>query len=292
MVSNQLKNSLILLLMSIIWGFAFAAQRLGADVLGPFTFFAFRNYFAVVTMLIFFLFIKRDTHGTDTLFSIKLGIVGGLMELVACVSQQYGIAFTTAANSSFITATYVIIVPILYLLLGRKVDKKLWFCVALELVGLYLLCIKGDFVINKGDMLTMVCAFVFAVHIVLIARGGRRLDSIVFCATQFFVCALCSSVMMFIFERPVDLQGVKTALVPLAYTGCLSSAFCVTLQVKVQKEVNPTIASLIMCLESVFGAVGGWLILHEVLSLKEMLGCLLMFTAIVLSQLPDKKKIQ
>ena len=278
--------------MSVIWGFAFAAQRLGADVLGPFTFFAFRNYFAVATMLVFFLFIKRDTHGTDPVFSIKLGLLGGLMELVACICQQIGIAYTTAANSSFITATYVIIVPLLYLLLGRKVDRKLWFCVVLELIGLYLLCIKGDFTINKGDILTMVCALVFAIHIVLIARGGRRLDSIIFCATQFIVCALCSSILMLIFERPVNIEGVKTAIIPLMYTGCLSSAFCVTLQVKVQKEVNPTVASLIMCLESVFGAVGGWLILHEVLSTKEMFGCLLMFAAIVLSQLPERKKTQ
>ena len=129
----------------------------------------------------------------------------------------------------------------------------------------------------------------FAVHILLIAVGGERLDSIVFCLTQFIICAVCSTAMMFIFEAPVNIEGVKTSIIPLIYTGALSSAFCVTLQVKVQKEVNPTIASLIMCLESVFGALGGWLILGEILSTRELFGCAIVFAAIVISQLPERK---
>ena len=289
MVSENGKNSLILLLMSIIWGFAFAAQRLGAGALGPFSFFAFRNYFAVIAMIVFFILFRDRKANTDLKLTIRYGLIGGLMEFVASASQQAGIAYTSTANSSFITATYVIMVPVLSLFTGRKTSGKTWFCVLLEVIGLYLLCIKESCAINIGDVLTMICALFFAIHIILIDKGGEKLDSIVFCLVQFIVCAILSTLMMFIFEYPVNVEGVRTALVPLLYTGVLSSALCVTLQVKVQKETDPTIASLIMCLESVFGALGGWLILNETLNAKELFGCLIVFVAIVISQLPDGK---
>ena len=288
-MNKQIKNVLLLLLVAIIWGFAFSAQRLGATTLAPFTFYAFRSYASVLTLFLFLLFSKRTSEKKNISYSVKMGIALGVIEFLAAIVQQIGIVYTTASNSSFITAPYVIMVPIISMFFGEKTDKKIWFCVALELVGLYLLCVKGDFTINIGDSLTFLCAFLFAIHIIQIGRA-KKADTILMCFVQFVVCALISTILMFIFELPVDFDGINNALIPILYTGVLSSGLCVTIQATVQKELDPTLASIIMCLESVFGAIGGWLILHEILSVKELIGCALAFIAIVISQIPSKKE--
>ena len=289
-VSKQLKYSLILLLTSIIWGFAFAFQSLGGDKVGPITFYCVRNYIATITLALFLIFIRKDDDLSDNAYSIKMGIICGVIEFVASLIQQIAIGHTSAANCSFITAMYVILVPIFGYILGEKTDKKLWFCVVLELVGLYLLCLGDGFSINKGDLYTFISAILFAIHIIIIAKGGKKIDAILFTFVQFVVGSILATILMFIFERPIDLEGIKQATIPLLYTGVLSSGVAITLQVTCQRNVDPTVASLIMCLESVFGAIGGYLILHEVLSFKEILGCTIMFIAIFLSQLPSKKK--
>lgn len=283
-MNKQIKYSLLLLLISIIWGFAFAFQSLGGDNLSTFTFYSFRSYFSVITMFILLAF-KKDKEIKGNIYSIKLGLIGGLITCAAYLFQQESLKYTTAANSSFITSIYVALVPALAIFLGKKTNVKTWLCVGLEFVGLYLLCIKGDFSINKGDLMALVCSILFAIHILLIDNGANKLDSIIFCTTQYVVCAIVTTILMLIFDRPINIEGVKASLIPLIYTGCLSSAICITLQVEAQKHMNPTLASLILCLEGVFGAVGGWLILGQTLSTKEFFGCAIIFIAIIISQI-------
>ena len=283
-MNKQIRYSLLLLLIAIIWGFAFAFQSLGGDNLSTFTFYSFRSYFSVITMFILLAF-KKDKNIKENTYSIKLGLIGGLITCAAYLFQQESLKYTTAANSSFITSIYVALVPALAIFLGKKTNVKTWLCVGLEFVGLYLLCIKGDFSINKGDLMAMACSILFAVHILLIDNGANKLDSIIFCTTQYVVCAIVTTVLMLIFDRPINIEGVKASLVPLIYTGCLSSAICITLQVEAQKHMNPTLASLILCLEGVFGAIGGWLILGQTLSTKEFFGCAIIFIAIIISQI-------
>lgn len=286
-MNKQIKYSFLLLLISIIWGFAFAFQSLGGDNLSTFTFYSFRSYFSVITMFILLAF-KKDKDIKGNIYSIKLGLVGGLITCAAYLFQQESLKYTTAANSSFITSIYVALVPALAIFLGKKTNIKTWVCVALEFVGLYLLCIKGDFSINKGDLMAMICSILFAIHILLIDNGANKLDSIIFCTTQYVVCAIVTTILMFIFDRPINIEGVKASLIPLVYTGCLSSAVCITLQVEAQKHMNPTLASLILCLEGVFGAIGGWLILGQTLSTKEYFGCAIIFVAIIISQINNE----
>lgn len=287
-MNKKIKYSLLFLLIAIIWGFAFAFQSMGGDNLGSFTFYAFRSYFSIVTMFILLSF-KKDKDIKSNKYSIKLGLIGGVITCVAYLLQQEALNYTTAGSTSFITSIYVALVPALAIFLGKKTDLKTWVCVALEFVGLYLLCIKEGFSINHGDILAFGCSILFAVHILLIDNGANKLDSIIFCTTQYCVCGLMSTVLMLIFESPVNLKGVKASLIPLAYTGILSSSICITLQVEGQKHLDPTIASLILCLEGVFGAIGGWLLLGETMSIKELIGCLIIFIAIILSQIDFKR---
>ena len=288
-MSKKVRNIVLLFTIALIWGLSFSAQRSGASTLAPFTFYNFRNYFAVWTMSILIIFNRKNIEISKKKESIKAGIILGVIDFLALAVQQIGIGYTTASKSSFITATYVIMVPLFAAIFGKKIKKSLWLCVFLEIVGLYLLCVNDNFVINIGDIITFVGAFFFAIHILLIEKEGDKMDTLIFCFVQYIICAILSTICMLAFEMPIDVEGIKASWFALAYTGILSSAVCVTIQVFVQKEVDSTIASLIMCLESVFGAFGGWLILHEVLSTKQILGCLLAFVAIVISQLPDRK---
>ena len=288
-MNKQIKYSLLLFIVAIIWGFAFALQSLGGNNLGTFTFYAFRSYFSVIAMFIL-LFLSKDIKIKDNIISIRYGLIGGTITCIAYLFQQESLNYTTAANSSFITSIYVALVPALAIFLGKKTDLKTWFCVFLEFVGLYLLCVKESLSINKGDLMALVCSILFAVHILLIDNKASDLNSVVFCTTQYVVCAFISTILMLLFESPINFGGVKASLVPLAYTGILSSSICITLQVEAQKHLNPTISSLILCLEGVFGAIGGWLILNECLNFRELCGCLIIFIAIIISQISFTKK--
>ena len=288
-MNKQLKYSLLLFVVAIIWGFAFAFQSLGGEKLSTFTFYAFRSYFSVITMFVL-LFLNKDIKIKDNIFSIKYGLIGGTITCVAYLFQQESLNYTTAASSSFITSIYVALVPALAIFLGKKTDLKTWFCVFLEFIGLYLLCVKENLSINIGDLMALACSILFAIHILLIDNKANNLNSIVFCTTQYVVCAIISTILMLIFDSPINLEGVKASIIPLAYTGILSSSICITLQVEAQKYLDPTIASLILCLEGVFGAIGGWLILNESLSFKELCGCVIIFSAIIISQISFNKK--
>lgn len=298
----QIKNSFLLFLTAFIWGSAFVAQSVGMDHVGPFTFNCVRSFvggLVLIPCIAFLRSLKKKEEGNKverkTLVT-KVELIGGICCGVALFAasnmQQVGILYTTVGKSGFITALYVVIVPILGIFLRKRVPKIIWFCVGLSVVGLYLLCMTGEtFTLNKGDMFILICAVLFSFHILIIDYFSPRGDGVVISCIQFFTCGILSVVLMFATETP-NVTDILAAKWPILYAGVLSSGVAYTLQVVAQKNVNPTVASLILCLESVVSALTGWLILHEILSSRELLGCVLMFVAIVLAQIPipERKK--
>lgn len=296
MKKTQVKNSLLLLLTATIWGTAFVAQSVGMDYVEPFTFTFARSIIGGIVLIpcIYFLrwLKKREDKdaGVNRLFVTKIEWIGGICcGLALCAAsnfQQIGISYTTVGKAGFITALYVVIVPIMGLFFKRKVSFVVWICVALSVIGLYLLCMtEGSFTLAYGDLLVLVCAILFSIHIMVIDHFSPKGDGVVMSCIQFFVCGIVSGIIMLFVESP-DLGNIMAAKMPILYAGVLSSGVGYTLQVVGQKGMNPTIASLIMCLESVVSVLAGWLILGEALSNRELLGCVLMFAAIVLAQMP------
>ena len=298
----QIKNSFLLFLTAFIWGSAFVAQSVGMDHVGPFTFNCVRSFvggLVLIPCITFLRSLKKKEEGNKierkTLVT-KVELIGGICCGVALFAasnmQQVGILYTTVGKSGFITALYVVIVPILGIFLKKRVPKIIWFCVGLSVVGLYLLCMTGEtFTLNKGDMFILICAVLFSFHILIIDHFSPKGDGVVISCIQFFTCGILSVVLMFATETP-NVTDILAAKWPILYAGVLSSGVAYTLQVVAQKNVNPTVASLILCLESVVSALTGWLILHEVLSSRELLGCVLMFVAIVLAQIPIPERKQ
>ena len=210
-MSKKVRNIVLLFTIALIWGLSFSAQRSGASTLAPFTFYNFRNYFAVWTMSILIIFNRKNIEISKKKESIKAGIILGVIDFLALAVQQIGIGYTTASKSSFITATYVIMVPLFAAIFGKKIKKSLWLCVFLEIVGLYLLCVNDNFVINIGDIITFVGAFFFAIHILLIEKEGDKMDTLIFCFVQYIICAILSTICMLAFEMPIDVEGIKTS---------------------------------------------------------------------------------
>lgn len=217
------------------------------------------------------------------------GLCCGVILTLSTSLQQIGIKYTSAGKAGFITALYILIVPLLGMLLGKKVGIRTWIGVALAVVGMYLLCIKEGFSISYGDFMVLLCALVFSLHILAVDYFSPRVDGIRLSCIQFFVCGCISAFPMLLWEQP-EISQIIQAWQPLVYAGVLSSGVAYTLQIVTQKHLNPTVASLLMSLESVFAVLTGWLVLNERLSPKELLGCVLVFTAIILAQLPQKQK--
>jgi drug/metabolite transporter (DMT)-like permease len=301
---HHTKNSLLLLLAAIIWGFAFVAQQVGMDYIGPFTFNAIRNMIGALVLLPCIAFLDKKSESetehpeeTAALRSWKNpalltgGIACGVILFLATSFQQFGIQYTTVGKAGFITAFYIIIVPILGIFLKKKTGLNVWIGVFLALIGLYLLCITESFTISRGDFLVLCCAFIFSLHILVIDHFSPLVDGVKMSCIQFFVCGILSWIAMLLTET-VHISDILAAWIPIAYAGVLSCGVAYTLQIVGQKNMNPTAASLILSLESVFSVLGGFLILHQMLSVRELVGCLFLFTAIVLSQLPPigKKK--
>lgn len=291
-MKSNTKGVLLLILCSLVWGMAFAAQSTAADLIGPFTFVFLR--FAISSIVLFAIYPlirKKDAPKMDKPMKkryLALGGVLGVILFAACALQQAGIAYTTAANSGFITALYIVMIPIITLFMGKKVGKLVWVGVAVALAGLFLLCIKDDFSINIGDAITLGCAFVFSFHIIIIDRYAGSMDSILLSAVQFGVVAIVALPFMLLTETVVT-ADILSCWVSIMYAGVCSGAMGYTLQMAGQKYTEPTLASLLMCLESVFAAIGGWLLLGESLSGRELLGCALMLSASVIAQIPEKK---
>ena len=298
---KQISN-LLLLVTALIWGIAFVAQSVGMDHVGPWTFVFFRYVLSALVLLPVALLIgqknKKERErtagqsdaagipGSKTSGYLKGGLLCGVFLGSASIAQQAGIQYTTAGKAGFITALYVILVPVLGLVIGRKPEKKIWICVILGLAGLYLISVKGGFSIGSGDLLVILCAFLFACQILCVDHYSSRLENLVLLSVlQFVVSAVIGGIGMLLFEQP-SADNILAAAVPILYAGILSGAVGYTLQVIAQKHTEPAVASLLMSLESVFSALAGWVILRQALSARELTGCILVFAAVILAELP------
>ena len=292
---GELLHTLALLVCAAIWGSAFVAQSVGAEYVGAFTFLAVRNWIAVV-FLIPVIYVRdtilrkrgrpsvRPANRTQRRCLLTGGAACGFFLCAASAFQQVGIRYTTTAKAGFITALYVVIVPILSVFFGKSVKSRIWMCVALAVLGLYLLCMRGELSLSFGDGVVLVCAFLFACQIMTVDYFAPQVDTVRLSQTQFLVTALLSTVCMFFFED-LSTDSLIRALPSIAYAGVMSSGVAYTLQIIGQQNLNPAIASITMSLESVFAALAGWIVLGQSMTVRELAGCVLMFAAIILAQL-------
>lgn len=296
-MKQQIKSSLILLLTATIWGVAFVAQSVGMEYIGPFTFNAIRCVLGGLVLIPVILVLKKkketgaenqEKEDKKTLWAG--GIACGVILCIASNLQQFGIMEASVGKSGFFTALYIVMISVIGIFIGKRPGIKLWFCVALAVVGMYLLCMKdGSFTIERADIMLLLCALAFSFHILVVDYFSPKVDGVKMSCIQFLVCGVLSAVGMLFTETP-DISNIQAAWLPLLYAGLLSCGVGYTLQIVGQKGINPVIASLIMSLESVISALAGWVILGQVLSPKEILGCVLMFVAIIITQIPIGNK--
>ena len=298
---NKTKNTFLLLLTAFIWGVAFVAQSVGMDYVGPLTFNASRFIIGAIFLIpcIAFLDKLKEKENQAACKNIPAapqnkkvlitgGICCGIAIAAASTLQQYGIAYTTVGKAGFITALYIVIVPILGIFLKKKPRLIIWFSVLLALVGLYFLCMTDSLSFSKGDTLVLLCAFVFSLHIMIIDHFSPMVDGVRMSCIQFAVAGILCGIPALIFEHPT-FSSLIAAWAPILYAGILSCGVAYTLQIVAQKNYDPTVASLLLSLESVFSVLAGWVILHQALSPREIFGCVLVFIAIILVQLPTPK---
>lgn len=290
---NSYFHSFLLLLTATIWGVAFVAQSVGMDHVGPLTFVAARSTVAVVALVpVVMLFSRRAKHSSkpkpacDRRTFWTGGLLCGVLLFLGMITQQIGLVYTTVGKAGFITTTYVVLVPLLGIFLGRRIGLRMWIAVLLALAGLYFLCVKqGEFSIGLGDSIVLLCAFFYTIQITCVDYYVQKIDSIQLNFMQMAVCAVLGIIVAVVFEDPSWVNLLAAAL-PILYAGVCSSAMGFTFQTVAQEHVSPTVASLIMSLESCISAIAGWLLLGQVLNNRELWGCILMFAAIILSQLP------
>ncbi len=306
-----LRQSLLLFLTAVIWGVAFVAQSAGMDYVGPFTYNGVRCILGGLVLMPCIMLLDRiqgsrsnrareQAAGGDSLVVCSAqedkkerntllvgGMCCGLLLFTASSFQQFGIQYTTVGKAGFITAMYILLVPLLGLFVHKKVGMKVWIGVAFAVCGLYLLCMGNGFSLKMGDALVMVCAVLFSLHILVIDYFSPKVDCVRMSCIQFWVCGILSLLCSFLLESP-DLGSILAAWKPVCYGGIMSCGVAYTLQIVGQKGMNPTVASLILSLESVVSVVAGFLILHQTMSGRELLGCLSMVIAIVLAQLPQR----
>lgn len=296
-MSKQLRAGLLLTLTALIWGSAFVAQSVGMDYVEPFTYLFSRNVIGGIILIPIMKFVDKF-NGKENNPSAELkdkrtliigGICCGIALFVASSFQQIGIKYTSVGKAGFITSLYMIIVPIFGIFLKKHVPKKVWVAVVIAIIGMYFLCMTGETGINNGDILVLLCAVGFSLHILIIDHFSPKVDGVRLSCIQFWICALISFFPMVILEKPT-FSMILAAWAPILYAGALSSGAGYTLQIIAQKDIEPTIASLICSLESVFSVLFGWLILHQALSGKELFGCALVFAAVILTQIPEKSK--
>ena len=293
---KQIRGTILLLLCTMIWGLAFVAQSVGMDHIGPFTFQAVRSFLAVIGLVPLIMVADRFKKDGKTFLSRwkdkalwKVGILCGIPLFLACNLQQVALVDTDAGKAAFLTTMYIVIVPILGIFLKRKPSKMVPVCVALAVAGLYCLCCVGVAQINTGDFLLLGCAFAFAVQIILVDIFGLNVDALRLNMIQSLVCAVLSAVLMVFTETPTW-QSVSQCWLPLAYSGFLSMGIAYFLQILGQKDLEMSVASILLSMESVFAVIFGALILQERMTIWEWLGCILMFAAVILSQIPVPKK--
>lgn len=322
-MSKKLKGDLMLVLTAMVWGGSFVAQKSGMELIGPFAFNGIRTIIGGIVLIPLIMVLDRmkskkqasapavKADAADSALSEadkkndqKLLITGsiccGLALLVAGMLQQIGMMYTTAGKAGFITALYVVLVPIFGRILGKKIRPLIWLCVLASAFGLYLLCMpaSGGFGhINKGDLIVLACALCFAVHILLIDYFSPKVDGVRLSCLQFFIAGILCVILMFPLDPVLgydisSLSQLLDAWIPIVYAGALSCGAGYTMQIVAQADTDPAVASMILCLESVFAVIAGMLILGESLSLREAAGCIIMFAAILAAQLPAKPGIE
>lgn len=295
-MSRKMRGNLMLLITALIWGTAFVAQSAGMNYVEPFTYNGVRTLIGGLVLIPVILLFDRlkplsqrptpEEKKRINRNSAVGGVFCGILLAVASSLQQYGISMTTAGKAGFITALYIVIVPLMGVFIHKKIPKIIWLCVAIAVAGFYLLCVKEGFTVSLGDLLVLCCAFFFSLHIMCIDHfGAKEVDGVRMSCVQFLVAGLLCMIPMAIFETPTW-ENLWAARVTILYTGVMSCGVAYTLQILGQRDTDPTTATLLMSLESVFAALSGWVILHESLSVKELFGCVLVFAAVILAQIP------
>ena len=313
--THKLRNTFFLLLTAMIWGAAFVAQSVSMDYIGPFTFICLRSVigglFLIPVIIVLDGIRKKSQNESANAVSaenilhieteekqrlswknkqlIEGGIVCGFFLFFANCFQQTGIQYTTVGKAGFITTFYIIIVPLIGLFFKKYCGILTWIGVVIALAGLYFLCITQKLTIQRGDALILCCSVLYAGQILAIDHYNPFVDGVKMSCIQFLTGGVLGAVFMFLFENP-SLAMILSAAGPILYTGIMSTGVGYTLQIVGQKGLNPTVAALILSLESVFSALSGYVFLHQVLTTKELIGCALMFIAIVLAQLPDIRR--
>ncbi len=292
-----MKSNLLLLITAIIWGFAFVAQRSAMEYVGPFTFNTIRFALGGISLIPLLLINKRRKFSRERIptnssnkFMLKAGIIAGTVLFFGASFQQSGIVYTSAGKAGFITGLYIVIVPIIGIAFNQKTTTATWLGAIIAVVGLYLLSIQEDFSISLGDLLVLISAVFWSLHVLVISKFSPKTDPIQLAFFQFMLCSVLSFVTAIITEAST-IQSIYNALVPILYAGIASVGIAYTLQVVAQQDAHPSNAAIIMSLESVFAVLGGWLLLNESIPLRGLIGCGLMLLGMILSQLKLNNKI-
>ena len=298
MKNKALLGNFLLILTALIWGSAFVAQSVGMEYVEPITFNGIRcivgGFVLIIANLIFDSIRKKNgsykkADKEEKKQLIKGGIICGIIIFFASTIQQIGISQTTVGKAGFISVLYILIVPFLGLLIKQKLPKMIWPCCAIAIAGLYLLCMNESFSVSGGDIIVLISAVAYAIHILAIGYFAPKVDCVKLSCFQFLVCGVISVVFMLIFEKP-DFNNIVKAWLPIIYAGALSGGAGYTLQTVAQKWTKPSVASLLMSFESVFAVLAGAVILHQIPTIRESLGCVFMFISIILIQLYDNKE--
>ena len=301
MTKSRLQGNILLFITALIWGAAFVAQKIGVVQVGSFTLTSVRFFISGIVLLPFAIWrmrnrkLKAERIGEPGALKtgerkalILGGVICGLCLMFATVTQQYGLAYTTAGKAGFITALYILFVPIFRFFGGKKASFTVWISVLAALVGLYLLCVKEGLSVNAGDLYVLLCALLFTIHILVVDRFSPYVDGVMMSCIQFFVASLTAAIPMLIIERP-PITVILACWAPLLYLGIISGGIGYTLQILGQQRTDPTVASLIMSLESVFAAISGVIFLSESFTGREIVGCALVFIATLISQVDFKQ---
>ncbi len=292
MKDSIFKADLLLLLVAVIWGFSFVAQRTAMEDLGPFTFNGLRFSLAVLFLIPIYLILRNRKN--NTLITVKpiiqiqkqyhKLIITGFVLFIAANLQQMGIVYTTAGKAGFITGLYVVIVPFLGIFIKQKTNLGNWIGASFAVIGLYLLSIRKGFSLGWGDLLVLFGAFLWALHVLLIGSLSKKLDALLIAIFQFSITAFLS-LLIGVISEPLSFKAIIGAGIPILYGGLMSVGIAYTLQIVAQKNTHPSHAAIILSMESLFSVIGGYLLLRESLSLKELTGCLLMFVGMIISQM-------
>ena len=290
----------MLFITSIIWGLAFVAQAQGMEHIGPFTFTASRSLVAIIFLYLTYVFFNKTSKSYreqkfDMKRTVRGGVLCGLVFTFGINFQQIGLVYTTAGKASFLTALYIVFIPIIGLFYGKKINRKLQLCIVLAMIGTYLMSVKGSLSMNIGDLITIFGSIVFAIHILMLSEFSKDTNAVLVSLIQFAVCGFFSLIAALIFEG-IEIDAILKSYLAILYVGILSSGVGFTIQLMALKELDPVVASMISSLESVFGAVFGWLILSQSMSEREIIGGIIIFVATLIAQLPIevylKKKLE